>query len=64
MPVEITVRNGSKYEGIFHTAFTEGEPEIILRLAKAVSGKDKKEGAHLISQLIILSKDCMAINVI
>ncbi|KAG0281285.1 hypothetical protein BGZ96_001188 [Linnemannia gamsii] len=64
MTVEITVKNGSKYEGLFHTAFTEGELGIVLRLAKAISGKDKKDNSPLISQMIVLAKDCMAINVI
>ncbi|KAH7056063.1 hypothetical protein BKA57DRAFT_449665 [Linnemannia elongata] len=64
MTVEITVKNGSKYEGLFHTAFTEGELGIVLRLAKAISGKDKKDNSPLISQMIVLAKDCMAINVL
>ncbi|KAF9084487.1 hypothetical protein BGX23_010486 [Mortierella sp. AD031] len=64
MTVEITVKNGSKYEGLFHTAFTEGELGIVLRLAKAISGKDKKENTPLINQMIVLAKDCMAIHVI
>ncbi|KAF8927412.1 hypothetical protein BGZ58_010410 [Dissophora ornata] len=64
MSVEITVKNGSKYEGIFHTAFTEGELGVVLRLAKITSGKDKKDGAPLVSQIIILGKECMAINVL
>ncbi|KAG0196421.1 hypothetical protein BGX28_010177 [Mortierella sp. GBA30] len=64
MAVEITVKNGSKYEGLFHTAFTEGELGIVIRLAKAISGKDKKENAPLISQMIVLAKDCVAIHVI
>ncbi|KAF9273318.1 hypothetical protein BGZ68_001623, partial [Mortierella alpina] len=63
MTVEITVKNGSKYEGLFHTAFTEGDLGIVLRLAKSISGKDKKEHAPLINQMIVLAKDCMAINV-
>lgn len=62
--MEITVKNGSKYEGIFHSAFTEGDFGIVLRLPKAVSGRDKKDNAPLIHQLIILGKDCMAINAI
>ncbi|KAI8348330.1 hypothetical protein B0O80DRAFT_182231 [Mortierella sp. GBAus27b] len=62
MSVEITVKNGSKYEGIFHTAFTEGELTVILRLAKVVSGKDKKDDTSTTQQFIILAKDCMAIN--
>ncbi|KAG0251148.1 hypothetical protein BG011_007810 [Mortierella polycephala] len=64
MTVELTVKNGSKYEGLFHTAFTEGDLGIVLRLAKAVSGKDKKENAPMISQMIVLAKDCMAISVV
>ncbi|KAI1300704.1 hypothetical protein EDD11_006036 [Mortierella claussenii] len=63
MTVEITVKNGSRYEGLFHTAFTEGELGIVLRLAKAVSGKDKKDNSPLINQMIVLAKDCMAIQV-
>ncbi|KAF9921805.1 hypothetical protein FBU30_008129 [Linnemannia zychae] len=64
MTVEITVKNGSKYEGLFHTAFTEGDLGIVLRLAKAISGKDKKEDNPVISQMIVLAKDCMAIHVV
>ncbi|KAF9924504.1 hypothetical protein BGZ67_009219 [Mortierella alpina] len=64
MTVEITVKNGSKYEGLFHTAFTEGDLGIVLRLAKPISGKDKKEHAPLIHQMIVLAKDCMAISVV
>ncbi|KAG0262286.1 hypothetical protein BGZ95_004053 [Linnemannia exigua] len=64
MAVEVTVKNGSKYEGLFHTAFTEGELGIVLRLAKAISGKDKKDHSPLISQMIVLAKDCMAIHIV
>ncbi len=64
MTVEITVKNGSKYEGLFHTAFTEGDLGIVLRLAKSISGKDRKDHAPLINQMIVLAKDCMAINVV
>ncbi|KAF9949182.1 hypothetical protein BGZ70_001897 [Mortierella alpina] len=64
MTVEITVKNGSKYEGLFHTAFTEGDLGIVLRLAKPISGRDKKEHSPLINQMIVLAKDCMAINVV
>ncbi|KAF9431103.1 hypothetical protein BGZ76_000571 [Entomortierella beljakovae] len=64
MNVEVTVKNGSKYEGIFHTAFTEGELGIVLRLAKSISGKDKNETPTMKQQLIIQPKDCVAINVI
>ncbi|GJJ72528.1 hypothetical protein EMPS_04886 [Entomortierella parvispora] len=64
MTVELTVKNGSKYEGLFHTAFTEGDLEIVLRLVKVVSGKDKKENAPLVNQMIVLAKDCVAINVV
>ncbi|KAG0024632.1 hypothetical protein BGZ82_010383 [Podila clonocystis] len=64
MTVEVTVKNGSKFEGLFHTAFTEGELGIVLCLAKATAGKDKKENAPLISQMIIMAKDCMGINVV
>ncbi|KAF9396256.1 hypothetical protein CPC16_003601 [Podila verticillata] len=63
MTVEVTVKNGSKFEGLFHTAFTEGELGIVLCLAKATAGKDKKENAPLISQMIIMAKDCMGISV-
>ena len=62
--MELTVKNGSKYEGLFHTAFTEGDLEIVLRLVKVVSGKDKKENAPLVHQMIVLAKDCVAINVV
>ncbi|KAF9344910.1 hypothetical protein BGX26_003764, partial [Mortierella sp. AD094] len=64
MNVEVTVKNGSKYEGLFHTVFTEGELGIILRLAKVISGKDKKELSPLKTQFIIQPKDCVAISVI
>ncbi|KAG0055361.1 hypothetical protein BGZ83_008881 [Gryganskiella cystojenkinii] len=64
MSVEVTVKNGSKYEGLFHTAFTEGDLGIVLRLVKVISGKDKKENAPLVGQLIILAKDCVAVNVL
>ncbi|CAO3563766.1 unnamed protein product [Mortierella alpina] len=64
MTVEITVKNGSIFEGLFHTAFTEGDLGIVLRLAKPISGKDKKEHAPLINQMIVLAKDCVAINVL
>ncbi|KAF9127095.1 hypothetical protein BGW39_006103 [Mortierella sp. 14UC] len=64
MTVEVTVKNGSKYEGLFHTAFTEGELGIVLRLAKVVSGKDKKDNSPLVSQMIVLAKDCMAIHIV
>ncbi|KAG0313890.1 hypothetical protein BGZ99_008518 [Dissophora globulifera] len=64
MNVEITVKNGSRYEGLFHSAFTEGDLGIVLWLAKAVAGKDKKEGVQSISQMIIHAKDCMAINAV
>ncbi|KAF9899784.1 hypothetical protein EC991_008326 [Linnemannia zychae] len=64
MAVEVTVKNGSKYEGLFHTAFTEGELGIVLRLAKVISGKDKKDNNSLVSQMIILAKDCMAVHIV
>ncbi|KAF9198493.1 hypothetical protein BGZ49_000672, partial [Haplosporangium sp. Z 27] len=64
MNVEVTVKNGSKYEGLFNTVFTEGELGIVLRLARTIPRKDKKEPSPLKPQLIIQPKDCVAINVV
>ncbi|KAG0353670.1 hypothetical protein BGZ54_002098 [Gamsiella multidivaricata] len=64
LKVEVAVKNGSKYQGFFHTAFTEGDLGVVLRLAKPVSGQDKKKDVPLTKQIIILAKDCTAINVV
>ncbi|KAF9971605.1 hypothetical protein BGZ73_005429 [Actinomortierella ambigua] len=62
MVVEVTVKNGTTYEGVFTTASTEGDLGVVLSMARAISGKDKKDGAPPIGALIILPKDLVHIR--
>ncbi|CAG8474913.1 4121_t:CDS:10 [Ambispora gerdemannii] len=65
MNVQVTIKSGTKYEGLFHTASTEGELGVVLKLARKVLTKaEEKAGTpnKVISTFIIMAKDCMAIE--
>ncbi|KAI7898935.1 uncharacterized protein BX663DRAFT_555473 [Cokeromyces recurvatus] len=67
--VEVTVKDGSKFRGIFHGASTEGELGIALKLAQKIFDpsapidKDKTNPNPVKNTLLIFSKDLVEINV-
>lgn len=66
--MEVTVKDGSKFKGIFHGASTEGDLGIALKLAQKiqdVSGSPDKEKTNpnpIKNTLLIFSKDLVEIN--
>ncbi|KAI9472063.1 MAG: hypothetical protein EXX96DRAFT_622243 [Benjaminiella poitrasii] len=66
--VEVTVKDGSKFKGIFHGASTEGELGIALKLAQKIYDpsspieKDKTNPNPIKNTLLIFSKDLVEMN--
>ncbi|CAG8498973.1 13490_t:CDS:10, partial [Ambispora leptoticha] len=64
MNVQVTIKDGTKYEGLFHAASTE-ELGVVLKLARKILTKaEEKAGTpnKVIPTFIIMAKDCMAIE--
>ncbi|ORY02780.1 hypothetical protein K493DRAFT_405161 [Basidiobolus meristosporus CBS 931.73] len=65
--VQVTVKSGAKYEGLFHAACTEGELGVVLkfaRIVKAASEEKTEASAEVIPTLIILAKDFVEMNAV
>lgn len=64
--MQITVKNGTKYEGVFHGAIAEGELGTVLKLSRKLGGnvEGKSNPNPLITSQIIYAKDLMEINVV
>lgn len=65
--VQVTVRNGTKYEGLFQGATTEGDLGISLTLARKIhdpttTDKTKSTVPPILPSLLIFSKDLMEIT--
>ncbi|KAI8373205.1 uncharacterized protein BYT42DRAFT_579577 [Radiomyces spectabilis] len=67
--VQVTVKNGSKFEGVFHSASTQGELDICLKLARKIHDpqappltKGTTNPNPIKPSLIIFSKDLVEIN--
>lgn len=68
--MEVTVKDGSKFRGIFHGASTEGELGIALKLAQkmfdpsAPIDKNKTNPNPIKNTLLILSPELVEINAV
>ncbi|CEP15405.1 hypothetical protein [Parasitella parasitica] len=68
--VEATVKDGSKFKGIFHGASTEGDLGIALKLAQKIYDphapidKDKTNPNPIKNTMLIFSKDLVEINAV
>jgi hypothetical protein len=62
MNVQLTMKNGDKYEGLFHGANTV-DLGVTLKLARKVMTKpdEKNTSNRVIPTFIVLAKDCMEI---
>ncbi|CAG8591949.1 771_t:CDS:10 [Paraglomus occultum] len=59
--VVVTVKDGTKYEGLFHTACTDTDMGVILKFARKLPSKPGEKMGKALSTFIILAKDCMDI---
>lgn len=68
--MEVTVKDGSKFRGIFHGASTEGELGIALKLAQKIFDpsapidKNKTNPNPIKNTLLILSPELVEINAV
>ncbi|CAG8497798.1 9381_t:CDS:10 [Acaulospora colombiana] len=62
--VVVTVKNGVKYQGLFHAAHTEGELGVILKLARKVVSKQEEKNTQnrVIPVFILPHKEVMEIH--
>lgn len=67
--VDATVKDGSKFRGVFHGASTEGDLAVALSLAQKVFdptapiAQDKTNPNPIIHKLLIYSKDLVEITI-
>ncbi|KAK9719607.1 poly(A)-binding protein binding protein [Basidiobolus ranarum] len=63
--VQVVVKSGAKYEGLFHAACTEGELGVVLKYARVIKTEEKTENLNeVIPTLIILAKDFVEMNAV
>ena len=55
------MKDGTKYEGLFHTACTDTDMGVILKFARKLPSKPGEKKGKVLSTFIILAKDCMDI---
>lgn len=67
--VQVTVKSGAKFEGVFHGASTEGDIGVVLKHARKIhdpaatqSEKDKLNPYPVKGTVLILGKDVVEIN--
>lgn len=59
--IQVTVRNGTKFVGICHTIWPDGELGVVLTKAQKIPGKGEKARPP-IERLVIEPKDCVDIK--
>ncbi|KAF7731862.1 hypothetical protein EC973_007693 [Apophysomyces ossiformis] len=68
--VQVTVRNGTKFEGIFHAASTEGDLSVTLKLARKIHDPSEphqngKTNPHPVKNtLLLFGRDVVEINAV
>ncbi|KAK9679220.1 poly(A)-binding protein binding protein, partial [Basidiobolus ranarum] len=65
--VQVVVKGGTKYEGLFHAASTEGELGVVLKYARVIKSatEEKNENSgQIVPTLIVLAKDCLEVNAV